>query len=210
MLGHNPIGGPTTGANTFGDGGVTNYAAIAADGEITLFGTARVIKHIEFDNADFGKGATVPAQVILGSFNGWEYDISDDSHLNFILPHDYAAGTDIEVHVRWYCGEDRVTNSGEVQWRCAWAALPSDSSETIDSPTHSGTNDTADIDIPTSANVLTESVLVIIPGTDLMHDDSIGLDIERVALTAGSNPTQKPTIINVHIEYLSDKLGDAT
>lgn len=210
MIRHNPVGGPTTGVNTFGDGGVTNYAQFASDGELKLFGTARVIRHIDFDNAALGKGATAPAQIVLGTFNGWEYDISDDSHVDFVLPHDHAIGTGIVVHIRWYCGEDRVTNSGEVQWRCAWAALPTDSSETIDSPTHSGTNDTADIDIPTNANELLETALVTISGASLTHMDSIGLDIERVALQAGSDPTAKPTIINIHVEYTADSLGEAT
>ena len=210
MIRHNPVGGPTTGVNTFGDGGVTNYAQFAADGELTLKGTARVLSQVDFDNAALGKGATAPVQVVLGSFNGWEYDIGDDSHIDLVLPHNYAAGTDITVKLRWYCNEAYATASGEIQWRCVWASMPADGTELADSPTHSGTNDTADINIPTNAKELTETTVVVIPGASIAMNDSLGLEIHRVALDAGVNPTAKPTIINIHVEYTSDKLGEAT
>ncbi len=210
MIRHNPVGGPLTGVNTLGDGGVTNYAQFAADGELTLHGTARVIEHTDFDNAALGKGATAPVQVILGSFNGWEYDVGDDSHVDYVMKHAHANGTDVTVKIRWYCGEDEATNSGEVQWRCEWAALPADGSELIDGPTHSGVNDTADISIPTTAKQLTETTILVIPGASLSAGDSIGFDISRVALDGGNNPTAKPTVINVHVECVEDKLGEAT
>ncbi len=210
MLRHNPVGGPTTGVRTFGDGGITNYTQVDTDGEITLYGTARVIEHTDFDNAALGKGSTAPSQVVLGSFNGWEYDINDDSHLNYIMKHAHAPGTDVTVKVRWYCNEAYGTNSGEVQWRCTWAALPADGSEVLDGPTHSGVNDTADINIPTTAKQLTETTILVIAGANLSVGDSIGLDISRVALDAGVNPTAKPTIVNVHVECIENKLGEAT
>lgn len=185
-----------------------NYATFAADGTLTLAGTARVTCHLDFDNAALGKGATAPAQVVLGTYNGWEYDIGDDSHLNFIIPHHWASVSTLVVKVHWYIDE-AYGGGAEVQWRCAWSAMPYDNSEPVDSPTHTGSTDSGDINIPATAKRLVETTLVTIPNASLAANDIVSLDIERIAIGGGTpNPTAKPTIVNVHIEYTSDKLGD--
>ena len=46
------------GSTNIGDGGTTNYAKVAADGALTLHGTAPVEKHIALDLSGLGKGAT--------------------------------------------------------------------------------------------------------------------------------------------------------
>jgi hypothetical protein len=36
-----------------------------------------------------------------GSVRGWAYDINDKADIRFCLPHDYAPGTDIYLHIYW-------------------------------------------------------------------------------------------------------------
>lgn len=192
-----------------GDGGTTNYTSFAADGELTLNGTARVITQIGIANANLGKGGTVPTQVILGNYNGWEFDINDDSVFTFHVPHDWAVGTDITICIDWYCDEAYGAANGEIRWQANYSAIPHDATELVDAPGHTAIVDTGDIDIPANAKELTQDSVTIIAG-NLAAEDQVGVTLSRIALVAGNDPTAKPTIIDVHIEYIKDKLGEAT
>ena len=75
----NTAGGIDAPASTFGDLGVTNYAAFAADGTLTLEGTARVTRCVVFANSDLSQGNTSPDRTDLGNFLGYSYDINDDA-----------------------------------------------------------------------------------------------------------------------------------
>ena len=194
-----------------GDGGTTNYANFAGDGELTLFGTARVTSQIPIDNANLGKGNTAPTQIIIGDYNSWEYDINDDTVFTFHIPHDWAAGTAITISIDWFIDQAYVTNSGEVKWQIVWAATPHDASEPLDGPTHTGTADTGDINIPAIAKAIKEDGLTI-AGASLSTEDQVGVTISRIALTDGNNPSGNvdPAIVDIHIQYIADKLGENT
>lgn len=200
------------GAVRIGDssaGAPTNYANFGPDGELTLVGTARVLDQIAVNNANFGKGATAPDQVILGNYTGWEYEIDDDSVFSIHIPHQYEPGTDLTLKFDWYVDEAYATNSGEVNFQVVWDATPHDSTEPIDNPTHGATVTTGDINIPATAKYFTSNS-VTISGTNIVADDQIGITLSRIALVGGNDPTAKPTIVDVHIEYTMNKLGIAT
>ncbi len=193
-----------SGDTKIGDGGATNYTQIAADGEITLFGTARVKKQIPIANANLGKGGTKPNEVIIGNYNAWEYGINDDSVFTFHIPHDWAAGTDIIINVDWYIDEPA---GDEIKWQITYSATPHNSTEAIDS---AGTSiDTGDIVIPTTPKFLTQNALTI-PAAALAVEDQVGVTLKRIAITDGTNPASEPGVVDVHIEYTSDKMGEAT
>jgi hypothetical protein len=191
-----------------GDG--TNYAQFAADGELTLAGTARVAKTIILANANLGKGTTAATQVVLGNYDGWEFDIDDDAVVTHGVPKDWASGTDITIDLSWYINEAYATNSGEVRWQVAWSMCPHNGSEAVDAPTHASSGDSGDINIPATAKTLSENTAVTIPAASIALGDEIGLTLKRVALTGGNNPTAKPTVIHLYIRYIADKLGTAT
>ena len=195
-------------ASNIGDGGATNYAAFAADGLLTLAGTARVTKQIYLNNAAFTKGTTAPTQVILGDLNGWEFDIGDDAVMTIMLPDDWASATALTVKVCWYIDEAYASDK-EVQWRIDWSAIPHDFSETVDAPTHSGQEDSGDINIPAVAKRMGTSTIGTISGASLSAGDMLGFKLSRIDVT-NDDPTNDPTVHHLIIEYISDKLGIAT
>jgi hypothetical protein len=198
------------GTTRLGDS-TTNYAAFAADGELTLAGTARVKKSLDFTGAQLERGATAPTAVSVGDYTTWEYDIGDDSIIDaFEIPHDWASGTDLTVELHWQINEAYATNNGEVQWRVDWSATPDDASESIAAPTHSGQIDSGDVDIPATARYLTKTVIGTISGSDIALGDEIGMTLSRIAIDGGSDPTADPGAIHVHVVYTADKLGEAT
>lgn len=191
-----------------GDGGTTNYAQIAVDGTITLAGTARVTKHLHFEGATFAFGGTAPDSNIVGNYLTWAYDIGDDSAISFDLPDDWATGTDMTIKIDWGINRDEATENAEIQWNAIWSAVPHDASEVL---TGAGTTlDPGDLSIPTNANTLTRTTLGTIAGASMAADDEMGIKITRVAIDDGNDPGAAidPYITHLHIEYVSDKLGE--
>ena len=201
---------PVFGRMDIGDG--TNYTTFANDGELTQAGTARVEKEIEITASSLAPGSTGPAATILGNYLGYSYDIGDDSVADFEIPYDWDTSTALTVKIYWYCDEDYAVgdNNGEVQWRIRWSAMPKDESETVDSPTHTGTIDFGDQNIPANAKELTVSSSGTIAAASLSSGDLVGFTIDRIALDGGNNPTADPVIVRIEIEYYSDRLGEAT
>ena len=192
-----------------GDGESTNYAKFAADGELTLYGTARVTKRIVMAAADYGHGAVPPDSTVVGKYHVWSYDLNDDSVMSFELPPDWATGTDITISVDWAIDEAYAVDK-EIRWEVTWAATPHDGSEALDAPTHTGTLDPGDKDIPSVAKTLDRTLMGSIPNASLAVGDDIGITLKRIAIGAGDNPTADPFVIHLTIEYIADKLGEAT
>ena len=190
-------------------GAAANKMTVAADGEIGLEGTARVKREFTIQAVNLDKGSLGPDAVILGNTLGYSYDIGDDSVLSFEIPYDCDTSEDIKIEIYWYINEAYVTNSGEVQWRIQWSACPANGTEAIDAPTHTGTIDFGDQDIPATAKFLTEKS-GLIAAASISDGDFVSMTLDRVALDGGVDPTADPVIVQIEVEYTSNKLGQAT
>lgn len=188
----------------------TTDGEIEISGQLILGTGATVVKTIDLAGATFEFGATAPTGGAVGNYQTWAYGIGDDSVTTFELPHDWAVGTDLTVSVDWGINRDEVTENAEVQWNAIWSAVPHDASEVL---TGAGTTiDPGDQSIPTNANTLTRTALGTIAGASLAAEDEIGIKLTRVALDGGANPGGgvEPYITHLYIEYVADKLGEAT
>ena len=191
-----------------GDGGVTNYLGVGTDGTLTLYGTARKTKHVVISNADLGKGATGASEAIVGKYTVWEFGLNDDAVMDLEVPPDWASGTDILVSIHWQINEAYAAANGEVQWEVTWAATPHDETEALDGPTHTGTLDGGDQDIPAVARHLTYTDIGTISGASLSAEDAIGLTLKRVALDGGTDPTAEPGVVHLELAYTVDSFGE--
>jgi len=180
-----------TGANTFTQ-------------PIALSGSGRVEQGFLIPLDALGRGATAPTLVRLGNFAGYEFDIGDDGYFNFEVPYSWDSTTPIYVKIHWYINEAYATASGEIKWQIDYTAC-AEGVDTADGAT--AALDTGDINIPTTAKTLTENDITI-PANVLAIDDVVGIKIVRAALTAGTNPTAKPTIIGLEVGYTMNKLGE--
>jgi len=208
---HFTNGGMTNnGISKLGDGGSTNYAEVAADGELLLHGTARVTKNLTFGLAGIGKGATAPAETRLGNTFGWAFTIGDDGYFGTEMPYDWDPSTAVEIKLHLYTNEAYATRSGEVRFKVDWSAVAEDVDEVVDSPTHSGTLTGSDMNISATAKGLQEYNVGSIAAASLAFEDCIFFNIERIALTAGTNPVAEPVILAIEMEYIANTLGEAT
>jgi len=157
--------------------------------------------HLSLQAADLGKGSTAPAQVVLGNYTGWEYDINDDSVISLELPHDLDPTQDVMIDFGWYINEAYATANAEVNFQLDWSLTPHDNTEAVDAPTHSGTVTTGDINIPATAKYLQHTSSFTIAAANITANDHLGITFSRIALVGGVNPTAKPTVVGIEIEY---------
>ena len=196
-----------SGISKFGDGGVTNYANFAADGTLTLLGTAKVTKKIILANSILERGASAPTLVYIDNFIAWSYGINDDSVLTWAVPDDWDSTVGIIVEASWYIDEDYGGGDDqEVKWQCAYSCVPHDESELIDAPTHTGILTGPVQNIPTNAKELTTTHIGTIPAGSIAAGDEIGLTFKRIAAD-GDDPSAEPVVIHLELEYTANKLG---
>ncbi|MCP4597050.1 hypothetical protein [Neptuniibacter sp.] len=205
---------PATALDVEGDaqiGDGTNQVNIASDGEITLSGTARVVKEAKVNIVSLAPGASGANQTSLGTYAGWAFGINDDMLTEFEIPFDWDSSTAIELKVYWAIDEAYGdAPNGEIQWEINWSACPTGATEAIDAPTHTGTIDFGDQNLPATAKYLTKTSGGTIASASLTAGDLIGFQVKRVALDGGTNPTAEPIAFHIEVEYTSNKLGEAT
>lgn len=186
----------------------SDYLQISATGVLTLAGAARVWKEIQIYPSSFAPGASGATETLTGNYDGWAYSINDEMVASLEIPDDWDSSTDLKVRVYWYINEAYAANSGEVRWQIEWSACPTDETEAVDAPTHTGTIDFGDVNIPATAKYLTRTAQGTISAASLSVGDLMGLKLKRIALVDGNNPTAEPVVVNLEIEYISNKLGE--
>ena len=186
------------------------YAATESQHEykkpIVLSGSGRVKREFAISPSDYNPGASGPTAALQGGFESYEFTIGDDMYASFEIPYDWDSSTDITVEIYWGIDEAYATNNGEVQWYADWYAVAV--GEDVTSPGNTGSIDFGDIDIPASANDLVKTEGTI-AAASLAAGDVVSLHGSRVALDDGNNPTAEPYIIQIHVEYTANTLGDA-
>jgi len=196
---------------TFSDGathigGAGNYTLFAADGKQTMAGTARVDKDEDIPLTALGKGAAAPATVYIGNYIGYEFTINDTAYFSTEIPYDWDSTTALEIEIHWYINEAFAdAPNGEVRWNIIYTATQENITEAVDAATT--TIDSGDINIPATAKYLVQTIFSI-PAASLQAHDVIGVQVKRVALVGGTNPTAKPTLVSAMIEYRANRLGE--
>ena len=198
------------GAVRIGDssaGAPTNYINFAADGELTLTGTARVEQFVESLGIS-GRGGSAPtARTTETPYLSWTFNIGDDTHQSFEAPYamDYTDTVTVKVH--WYTSVSQVAD--EVAFQAVWNAIPEAGGEVINAGATTITS--ADTNCPTQWHIA-ETTVGTIAGNAISQDDMIGLHLERVALDGGGDDPDINTIhiLSIEFEYYMNKLGEPT
>lgn len=182
----------------------SNYAQIDQDGELTLAGTGRVIRHVRITAPSWSPGASAPSAGFVGIFPCWDFDnLSDDEvHYSLIVPYRYAAGTVINVNVDW-CYEG-APDAGTVDWALEYITIAP--GEAVDGATT--TIHKMSAGNHTSGTLVRTTLDTGIIGA-VAHDD-LGLRLYRdVEPVSGSEDTlgTDACLIQVHFQFIMDKLG---
>lgn len=195
------------GAVRIGDssaGAPTNFAQFAPDGELTLAGTARVIKHVQAID-ELGKGGTAPTvRTTEEPYVSYTYAVNNDSHITFEIPEDMDFTVAATIKIHWYTSVDQTDD--EVNWEVRWnSRAPGETvnaGETIDT--------SGDTNCPAQWNIL-ETIVETAPADSCAAGDIFGLHLERIAIIDGTNPIAGSIhVLSIELEYTASRLGEAT
>lgn len=197
-----------------GDGGVTNYANIAADGEITLFGTARIIRTADIDiTLPRRPTANPPAQGNEDGFDTLDFDDTTDESIfaEMHLHHDYAAAGLVHVHIEFFV-DTAPAGASNVVWGVEYKQVSHGDNFDFGAGTSTVTvTEAITTGTPANDKKIHESAALALTTAGFAPDDTIFMRIYRDADNGADTFTGDARIIGkIHIEYLSDRLGEAT
>jgi hypothetical protein len=193
------------GITNLGDGGTTDYTRLSAAGSHTMHGMARVTKHVQ-GIVISGRGASAPtARTTEAPFLSWTFAVNDDSHMTLEVPKDMDITETAQIIAHWYTTDATADGVDSVNWQSMW------NSRAVGETVNAGATTDTSGDVFCGAQfAIVETEIETIPANSITQDDHLGLDITRIALTAGTNPSPSATsihLISVEIEYVANKLG---
>lgn len=196
-----------TASLTLGDGGTSHYTSIAADGEITLTGTACVTKNHQLPIATGGGTVTVSALTGAPSI-----DFNADGEIvyaSFQVPNDWDAASDMTI-VMMVKNEIAETDGDDIEFVCTVKGV-------ADGEAHTDAGQTVTIALDLTGGDEGQNYVNKCTGTidynEGSHPIAAGDTViikAVVSLGAGTEPTGPLHIIDWWIEYTANKLGTAT
>jgi len=196
-----------TGVSRFGDGGTTDYTRLSSTGHQTMAGAARVKKHLQ-GIVISGFGANAPtSRITEAPFLSWTFNVNDDSHETMEVPKDMDVTESVDIVIHWYTTDATADGVDSSNWQAQW------NSRALGETVNAGaTTDTSGDVLCGAQYVMVETTIETIPANSITQGDHLGLDITRIALVGGTNPTPSATsihLLSIEIEYTANKLGEA-
>ena len=194
-----------------------NYTQFESDGTVEFVGDATVWDDIRINAGGFDKpGVSDPAPVIYypagGGLGVSLYEFAKDDWVSFTvqMPHSYAAGENVYIHLHWTPGDYGVTESGNlVGWKIdySWANMGDtfpamttvDLSDACDGTDHKH-QVTSDVVLTGTGKEISSMLICNLRRTDTGTDDT----------WTGLVPGQLPMILEVDIHYPINTVGSRT
>ena len=188
------------GVTSIGNSDSNNYIEIEQTGILTLFGDAKVKRHVRIIAPSWKKGTTAPTDAQVGIFPVYSFDKSGDDivYYSLIVPYRIETGSKIVVTVDWcYTGTNDV---GTVHWNLSYINI--DIGDSVDgivnyiNQTSTGNH--------VSGKLVRTQLTGDIKGS--VAHDLLGLRLIRD--TSEDTLDTDAHMIQVHFEFTEDKLGE--
>lgn len=200
-----------TGGTVIGGDGA-NETLFAADGLMTMTGTARVLKSVDFEPDAIKKGGVGPADSTEDGFPIHDYDSTNDESvkIHWEIPHSYASGGEIHIHVEYFVDTAPVSDAN-VTWGVEYKRQSIGDNLDFDAGTTTVTViDAITTGTPANDKKIHSSAEIHLTTTGFEPMDVILIRIFRDANAATDNFGSDARVFNYHLMYLSDKLGQGT
>ncbi len=198
-----------------GDGGTTNYANFAGDGELTLFGTARTNQSVDVEPGIVKRSvANPPGEGTEDGFLTHDFDASTDESVFFHweIPHDYASAGTIHIHFDFFV-DTAPAGAESVVWGVEYKKQSvGDNFDFSAGTTTAYTQESITTGTPANDKKIHRSSAISLTVTGFEPGDFVLLRFFRDANGTGGTDdyTADARIVDYHIEYIADKLGEAT
>lgn len=194
-----------TGIIQVGDG--ADYLELAADGGLTLHGTARVKRHISIVAARWVKhGFVDPDTGTEGVFTTVDFDKAAAESVHYVVnvPYRWALAADITAHVLWLHDAAALNAARFVRWGIEY--IPIAAGETVAGSTVTVYQNSVGGHDADEGKKITTTFSTAIPGSGLAVHDSLGIRFFRDAINDDLNMDAR--MLEVHFEFTMDRLGE--
>lgn len=178
-----------------------NYFSLLANGLVSLGGTARVYRHIRVNAGQWKPGAAGPTADFVSVFPVLRFDDAsdDECHFELIVPYRFAAGTTIDVAVDWF--HQTPADTGTVTWKLEYICVE---------PGENVAGATTTISATSGASVVDQlqRTYLVTGITGAESHDIVGLRLYRDVGTG--TLVGDAIMIDVHFQFIMDKLGEPT
>lgn len=198
-----------------GDGGTTDYANFAGDGELTLFGTAQINKSVDVEPGIVKRSvANPPGEGTEDGFLTHDFDASTDESVFFHweIPHDYASAGVIHIHFDFFV-DTAPAGAESVVWGVEYKKQSvGDNFDFSAGTTTAYTQESITTGTPANDKKIHRSSAISLTVTGFEPGDFVLLRFFRDANGTGGTDdyTADARIVDYHIEYIADKLGETT
>ena len=193
----------------------TNYAQFAIDGELTLVGTAQVLRSMDLEPVLATRPiANPPGEGLEDGFATHDFNptIDESVYFHLELPHDYAAGGLIHIHFDFFV-DTAPASAQSVVWGVEYKKQSiGDNFDFGAGTTTAYTQTSVTTGTPANDKKVHESSEISLTVAGFVPGDYLLLRLFRDANGTGGTDdyTADARIIDYHIEYLSNRLGEAT
>ena len=187
-------------------GDVSNYTQIAPDGEITLVGTARVVKNAWLPFSGLKAPTVSPAVLVDHGVSGaWEFsDGTDDTIVaNFQLPFDMDKTVAPVITLGWSTATTVTTETAVWQLEYLYSQLGENTAAAAQATINVSSNAAA----TTNGLVLAELPTLAVPHAD---DVCLHTRVKRLGADGSDDLTDTAELHGMFLKYTSNKLGTAT
>jgi len=194
-----------TGALLIGDGGVTDYAEFASDGELTLHGDARVKREVWLNVAGLTAPGAKPATLVQHGIDvAWQFanaiEVNQESITGKIkVPLDMDRSVVPMGYISW--SADGVS-PGDCKWQAEYVWC-SENEDTTASAQETITG------VDTASSTSNGMIVSEITGVDAPSstDECLSFRITRLSADASDTISDTVELIGVFLRYTSNKLG---
>lgn len=184
-------------------GDSSNYIQIKSNGEMNLYGTARISRHLRIGAGSLKVGASSPTAGFTGVYPhlSFSHVVSQEAHYRTIIPRRWDSSTDMEICFDWlYTG---AQDNGTVKWGLEYASKK----EGEDPATGSITISNASPGSHTTGQLVRTYLTTKILATNLEKLDLLGMRIfrDRANDTLGTGAI----LLGIHIHLTINKLGQS-
>ena len=185
---------------------LTNYVRIKLTGEINLYGTARVERHMDIDAERIKlPGLNPPTVDQEGLFATLDFNRNTEQSGYFTahIPFRWDPNTDIEVHVRWL--HDGI-DAGKVMWGVEYKSIKAD--ETVAGASTTITQ--LSTGNHTAGELQDTKFTTKIVKANLENHDTIAVRFFRAAANISDNLDEDARMVQIMLHFTANKLGKAT
>ena len=204
-----------SGVSVFGDGGDTNYTQFSATGYQLMFGTARVLRSVDFEPEAVKKGGVGPGTSTEAGFPIHDYSptIDESIAIHWEIPHEYASAGEIHIHVEFFVDTAPVS-AESVTWGVEYKKLSIGDIFDGSGSVTAIVNTPLTIGTPANNKKIHSSAEIQLVTTGFEPMDVVLIRIFRDANASEPGATDNyvgdARVFNYHLMYLSDKLGQST